>query len=280
MIREAIKSIPGVRSFIKTNTWKYFRHSITLFTSERQNATFTLFLRLPSQYDALSGPILDFLLNDRAENNLKIAVIGCSNGAEPYSIASVLQNRQSELKFRLHAFDIDKDVIGKAQSGQYTREEVYNNSLITASFVDKTFDIDGNRYSVKQAIKEAVHFDIADALDVNLRNVIGKWDIVYAQNFLFHLKHRIACKAFNNICTLLNDKAALFVDGMDLDIRQKLTRKNNLVPLEFKIEEIHNEARLRKGNGWPFNYWGLEPFAPKKRDWKRRYSTIFLKIPS
>jgi hypothetical protein len=110
-----------------------------------------------------------------------------------------------------------------------------------------------------------------------LKRNIGVADIVFAQNFLFHLKPSMSAKAFNNIATLLDRRAAFFIDGMDIGLRSRLTRKNNLVPLEYRIEEIHNEARRVRASGWPYQYWGLEPFTSTRKDWQRRYSTIFLR---
>jgi hypothetical protein len=75
----------------------------------------------------------------------------------------------------------------------------------------------------------------------------------------------------------MQSRAALFVDGMDLGLRRKLTRIHGLEPLDYRIEEIHNEARRERGTAWPYEYWGLEPFSKSKRDWKRRYATIFLR---
>ena len=64
---------------------------------------------------------------------------------------------------------------------------------------------------------------------------------------------------------------------MDLSLRHTLTLRMGLSPLEYKIEAIHAEARRARGGGWPHIYWGLEPFSSARRDWKRRYATIFLK---
>jgi chemotaxis methyl-accepting protein methylase len=217
-----IRSLPGINYLIKTDTWKNFRHSLVLRLSQRKNATFTLFLRLPTQYEALAGPVLSFLLSNNESNSLKITVLGCSNGAEPYTVASVLMQKHPDLDFSIQASDI----------------------------VD---------------------------LDPDLVSLLGHSDIVFAQNFLFHMKPTLAKQAFKNAYLLLNTKAALFIDGMDLNMRESLTRKHNLLPLEYKIETIHNEARVGRTDPWPCNYWGLEPFKRSRKSWKRRYATIFLK---
>jgi hypothetical protein len=87
----------------------------------------------------------------------------------------------------------------------------------------------------------------------------------------------LAEKAFDNICTLLGAKSALFVDGTDPPVKLKMTRKHRLAPLDYKLEDIHNEARWARAAGYPDLYWGLEPFLSVRSDWKRRYATVFLK---
>jgi chemotaxis protein methyltransferase CheR len=275
-IREDIKRIPGIKALIKTTAFRILRFKITLLVSQRQNRTITRFLRMPTQFEALSGPVLDFLLKNRAMDELKVIVMGCSIGAEPYSIASILRKSHPDLVFTIYAYDIDQGCIDRAKSVRYKPEEVLNNELITSDFVDNTFDkVDGD-YVVKNDIRKHVRFDVADALDTNLREKIGTSDIVFAQHFLTHLKHKQAVKGFRNICHLLNPKAALFISGMELDMLVKLTRENNLVPCEYKVEEIYKEAGIL-GKGWPYSYWGREPFMMVRKDWQRRYSTIFLK---
>jgi chemotaxis methyl-accepting protein methylase len=271
-----IKKIPGINFFIKSKTWQSFRHEITLITDTRDNSTFTGFLRLPTQFEALSGPVLDFLLPEQTPKNLKIAVLGCSSGSEAYTIASVLMNQHQSLKFSVYGFDIDQEMINKAKGATYIHQEIFNNKIITSSFVNSTFDIKEDLYRIKEKIANNVYFSLANALDPNLKEVIGASDIVFAQNFLLHMKPKIAINAFNNICLLLKPRSALFVDGVDLGIRQKLTKKNRLEPLVYKLKQIHNEARRARGIGWPYSYWGLEPFSTTRKNWERRYSTIFL----
>jgi len=277
MLRKIVKRLPFVNSVIKTNTYKHYRHGVTLLLSQRQNSTFTYFLRLPTQFDALSGPVIDYLLSDNCGHDLKIAVLGCSNGAEAYSIASVLMEHHPDLRFSVHGYDIIKEMVDKAGSASFTEEEVLNNKMIRTSFIKHTFDIEKDQYKIQPKIASRVYFDLGDALNHNLKDINGLSDIVFAQNFLFHLKPKVCESAFNNICRLLKHRAVLFIDGMDLDMRQKLTRRNGLVPLEYEIEKIHNEARVGRTDAWPFVYWGIEPFLTVRRGWKRRYSTIFVK---
>jgi chemotaxis protein methyltransferase CheR len=275
-IRADIKRIPGIRALLKTASWRILRFKITLLVSRRQNRTITRFLRMPTQFEALSGPVLDFLLKNRTMDELKVIAMGCSIGAEPYSIASILRKSHPDLVFTVYAYDIDQECIDKARSARYKPEEVLNNELITSDFVNNTFDKVDGYYVIKNDIKKHVHFNVADVLDTNLSEQIGTADIVFAQHVLIHLKPKQAVKGFRNICRLLNPKAALFISGMELDMLVKLTRENNLIPCEYKVEEIYKERGILS-KGWPYSYWGSEPFMRVRKDWQRRYSTIFLK---
>jgi len=276
-VKSLLKKLPGLGGLASTDAWRLLRHRLVLYTGERENSTFTGFLRLPAQFDALAGPVLDYLLEGKKAGPLKIGVLGCSNGSEAYTIASVLKGSRPGLKFTINAFDIDRKMIEKGAGASYRREEIYNNRVITDSFIRKTFDMEKDTFTIKKGIRSHLKFDYADALDNRLKETVGPCDVVFAQNFIFHMKRDAARRALNNICALLNPRAALFVDGIDIDIRRRLTKRHNLAPLTYKIEEIHNEARMARAIGWPYSYWGLEPFLTTRRDWQRRYATVFLK---
>ena len=79
-------------------------------------------------------------------------------------------------------------------------------------------------------------------------------------------------RAFTHLWALLKPRAALFVVGMDIDLRQVLSKKAGLRPLGCLISEIHDDAMTLRGAPWPWNYWGLEPLNTAPKDWKQRYA--------
>jgi len=277
-LRQTAKRLPGVPALLDTKLYKRVRHRIALMTGPRENSVFTGFCRLPTQFHALTGPVIDFLGEDARKRPLEIVLFGSSNGAEPYTIASLILTARPDLAFRISAFDIDPEIIAKARGACYSADEdVYNNRAISDDFVERTFDRTAEGLEVKSEIARHVTFEVADALDPQLHKRVGHADILVAQNFLFHLEPGASRTALHNLCTLLRPRSALLADGTDLNIRQAVTRSLGLVPLDYKLEEIHNEARWARAEGWPDAYWGLEPFMTTSRDWKRRYATIFLK---
>lgn len=276
-VKKLLKKLPGLKGLARTDAWMLMRHRLVLFSEERENSTFTGFLRLPAQFDALAGPVLDYLLDGKKAGPIKIGVLGCSNGSEAYTIASVIKSSRPDLEFSVCAYDIDRKMIEKGTNASYRREEIYNNRVITDSFIKNTFDEEKGAFTIKKGVRSNVKFDYADVLDDRLKETVGPCDVIFAQNFIFHMKRDAARRALDNICALLKPRAAIFVDGVDIDIRRSLTKRHNLAPLDYRIEEIHNEARMARAIGWPYSYWGLEPFLTTRRDWRRRYATVFLK---
>ena len=277
MLREFVKTrIPPVARLVKSRGWRAFRHWWILRGDAREQSHYTHFLRLPTQLEALTGPVIDHLRNGGSVGSLNIVVVGCSIGKEPYSVASVLRAAHPNLEFHVAASDLSEDAVRKARDGRYTRDEVYSHELITEDFIRRTFDIEGDMYTVKRCIAEKVSFSTANVFSPDLLQQVPPADIVVAQNFLFHMKPKQANRAFDDICRLLKPRSVLFIDGVDLPIRVRATKRNGLAALDYKIEAIHRENQ-RKIDPWPWVYWGLEPFSSRKREWRRRYGTIFLK---
>lgn len=242
--------------------------------AKSQSHTYTRFCRSPGQLDALTGPVMATLLATPASEKFQIHVFASSNGSESYTLASVLRTRFPELDFEIAASDLHLDMIERAESASYTSEEVHYWGT-SKNFVEQTFhEVDGT-YIVKPEIRERVTFRRADILDANLGSQFERADLVFMQNVLCHLDPEPATQAFQNVVQLLKPKSALFLDGMNLDLRELLTKEAGLVPLDFKVREIHEFARTHIGQRWWNYYYGFEPYATWHRNRARRFSTIF-----
>lgn len=263
---------------------QHLKFKLVVALKPRKNRTYTQFHRFLHQYDVLEHKVLPFLLSQPKEANaepLKIILFGCSLGAEPYSLISVLQHRFPKLNFQIRAFDIVPEVVARAQSREYDRTEVYNCPFITEEFVTRTFDLkpDG-KYLVKDHIASRVSFAVASILDEALIESLGQADMVFAQNMLFHLKPSLAKIGFGHLVKMMKPKSALMVDGMDTGMRVELTKKFNLEPVDFKTEEVHQDAFIDRGNNWASFYWGREPFSKDDAEWLRKFGTVYLRKES
>lgn len=261
--RKVMPKIPMVKTLLN------LRYQVAL-RRKRKQSTYTRFFRLPGQFECLVGQVLDFIKpNDR---EIRIAVYGCSDGAEPYSIVSYLMKERGDVKVKVYGVDIDQNQISKAMDARYPKEMVLANPLITKDFIEHTFENQGEVFSVKDVIREKVEFITGDVRDSKIRKKIGKVDIIFAQNFLVHLSRKEQVELFHDIIESLKSPGALFIDGMDLDLRERCAKAYNLIPLRDKIQEIHEQNE--KKMGWPYAYWAIPPFE-NNQDY--RYATIFLK---
>jgi len=243
-----------------------------------QSHTYTSFQRVPAQLDAFSGPVIDFLLAGRtATEPLLIDLFAGSNGAEAYTFASVLRRARPGLAFHIHASDLHAGMVAKARAGRYTRDEVLHSETVTPEFLAATFDADGRDFVVKPQIRAHVSCVQADLLDSGLDRQYRPADVVVLQNVLFHLDPPQARRAFENAARFLKPRAALLVDGVDLDLKMELTRAAGLVPLAHRYKEIYDGGRSHVALAWWRHYYGAEPRSFLARDPLRRYGTIFLR---
>jgi SAM-dependent methyltransferase len=212
-------------------------------------------------------------------STLRIAVLGCSIGAEVYSILWVIRSERPDLKVLLNAVDISEDILSFAEKGVYTPD---TSQLVGASIFERLseaemaemFDWEGNQARAKAWLREGITWQLGDAADPELINVLGSQDMVVASNFLCHMVQADAEKCLRNIARLVSPGGYLLVSGIDLDVRTKVARELGWEPLPDLIAEIHNgDASVRAD--WPWQWWGLEPLNTKRSDWRTRYAAAF-----
>jgi hypothetical protein len=59
-----------------------------------------------------------------------------------------------------------------------------------------------------------------------------------------------------------------------LDVRTKVAKDLHWKPVLDLIREVH-EGDPSLTRGWPFGWWGLEPFCEDHPDWRIRYASVF-----
>lgn len=250
------------------------RHRRLLRRSERTSEhTYTCFLRSPSQLDLVTGPIMDYV---GRPDPLSITLLACSNGAEAYTLASELRFKFPGLRFKIRASDLHDTMVARAAEASYSRDEALHSPYMTSEFVERTFLEENGGFRVRDEIRKHVEFSTANLLEGDaLRAKFGQSPIVVAQNVLFHLTPENAERAFENLLTLMTPDGVLLIEGMDLDLRERLTAKHGLEPFTENLQHIYEETRIHTPPHWWKVYWGTEPYLPFRRNAKRRYSTAF-----
>jgi chemotaxis protein methyltransferase CheR len=254
------------------------RYQLRVRFAPRQNHIYSQFYRFPRQLEVLCDHVLPRILASRAdkERPLEVLVFACCGGEEAYTLASLLAQRAPGVPLRVRGYDIVPDLIAQAKQGTYTREHVYSSPFMTDGFVAGLFNVDGDTHTVKPEVAAVTSFEVGDITNAAAMATLPKSDLVFAQNVLFHLPRPVAREAFKNLVSVMRPGAALFVNGMDTDMRVKLTKQYGLEPVPERIVEIHEDARVDRGAHWAHSYWGREPFK-KSGDWVRKYCTIYFK---
>jgi len=253
-----------------------FVHSLVVAGADRRMYLGTFFLRNRPELSLLGRLCA---VRARAKEPVRIAVLGCSNGAEVYSIAYALRSAQPELRFLCSAVDLAADAVEVGRRGEYPTgfpnlvdERMF--ARMSAEEMERMFDRDGRVLRVKPWVREGIAWHVGDAADPALAASLGSQDVVVANRFLCHLQPAAAEECLRGVARLVAPGGYLFVSGVDLDVRTRVALQLGLVPVLDSLEELHEgDPSLRAS--WPAKYWGLEPIDKTRADWKIRYASVF-----
>jgi SAM-dependent methyltransferase len=254
-------------------------HALVRRWRRRRQYFGTFFLRNRPQLE-LIGQLAD--QNERA-STLQIAVLGCSNGAEVYSIVAAIRSARRDLSLCVHAVDVSDEILQRAREGAYSlaAPELVDAPLferMTEADMRAMFDRDGDRVTVKSWMRERILWHRADAADPALVAVMGQQDIVAANNFLCHMNPLEAERCLRAIARLVRPGGHLVISGIDLDVRTRVATALRWQPVTERLEDIHEGDPVMRRD-WPWRYWGLEPLDTSRSDWQLRYATVF-RIPA
>jgi hypothetical protein len=268
----------GLRNFYPVRAYGSWLHGLVRLLATRQQYFGTFFLR--------NRPALELMrriAEEKAEGStLRIAVLACSIGAEVYSILWTIRSARPDLKIRVCAIDISKEILNFAKKGVYAPSTC---GLVGSSIferlnmpeMEQIFDLEGDDASVKPWLREGITWQPGDAASPELIHALGPQDIVVANNFLCHMEPPAAENCLRNIAGLADRNGYLFVSGIDLEVRTKVARGLGWQPIPELLEQIHDgDPSVRAG--WPWCWWGLEPLDRSRPDWQLRYAAFF-RIP-
>jgi len=241
----------------------------------RAQAHSTFFLRNRPELELIRR-----LVDRRSKgDSLRVAVLGCSTGAEAYSVAWRIRSARPDLALVLTAVDISGQAVEFAKRGVYslTRSQVASTAVcerLSPLEMEEFFHRNGDAVTVKPWIQEGISWRVADVGEAEIIDSVGPQDVVVANNFLCHMIASEAESCLRNIALMVSPGGYLFVSGIDLDIRTKVACDLGWEPVKELLEEIHEGDPCLRGD-WPFHYGGLEPLNKGRRDWEVRYTAAF-----
>lgn len=167
----------------------------------------TEFFRNPEIFDDLKGKLQSELLPHN--KNLKIWSAACSIGAEPYSIAMILDSISPLSKHTILATDIDTTILEKAKKGEYVYSEVKN---VKKEYMDKYFKIIGDKYIIDSKIKNMVTFKKHDLI---LERYENNFDLIVCRNVVIYFNQDVKNEIYKKFSSSLRKGGLLFVGATE-----------------------------------------------------------------
>jgi len=248
---------------------KFLNSMVRRFSARTQNSS-TFFLRNRAELEL----IRDLGRRHPQGATVKLLVLGCSNGAEVYSILWALRSIRPDLRVLTHAVDISKEVLERAQRAAYPADDPNLFERMTPAEKDAIFDSISGEYLIKPWLRSGIVWIVGDASDRELPNRMGMHDMVIANRFLCHMNPPEAEGCLRNIARFVHPDGFLFVSGIDIDVRARVATDLNWTPVADRLEEIHDGDKSLR-DYWPWGYWTIEPIDKRRAEWRMRYAAVF-----
>lgn len=198
----------------------------------------THFFRDKEVFDAFKRIVIQELMTSKASGAekrlIRVWSAACASGQEPYSIAMLLNEAaagRDNLMIRIWATDVDSDVLGKAKQGSYAADELKH--IPDPAFIDKYFNRDGDRYTVKDELKALVRFERHNLItDPPLKFM----DVVFCRNVMIYFKKEQQDALMVKFSQSLNSRGYLVIAKVE-----SIWEKSLFVPVDH-IQKIYRKV--------------------------------------
>jgi len=270
---------PSLYSFAPVRIYGRFLHRRICATQIRKpvaDVFHTFFLRNRPQFEAVCDSVRDTPSNSL----LRIAAIGCSSGAELYSLLWLVKSVRPDLRLEGTGVDIDPHSLETARRGEYARSGRELSRLSAHELEalcdgpEPLFICNDGLLQIRSDLTNIASWVLGDAMDPHLSELIGTQQIVVINNLLCHLYDDQAEQCLENIAKLVGEEGYLCTFGVDLDVKSRVLRRLGFVAIDRNVVQAYlaDNVALEK---WPKTYWGREPINLRRRDWLLRYSTVY-----
>src|ERR1700726_2867441 len=189
----------------------------------------TSFFRIRPQLELFQKVVLEELLKRKQERrdwSLRIWSAGCSTGQEPYTLAILICDALAYYylrnplpfdmptpkplipppwKVEILASDISYSVLRAGQEGTYSESQM---TSVDYGYRLRYFDKLGERYAVKKAVKELVHFDFHN---LKTEYLPQRNDMIFCRNVMMYFDEAEQKRLVNKFARCLNSDGYLFV---------------------------------------------------------------------
>lgn len=180
----------------------------------------TYFFRHPEQFDALRDHVLPACIErHRNSRHLRIWSVGSANGAEPYSIAIVVQqllgSQIDDWTVTIVGSDINRAFLAEAEAGIYSK---WSLRAMQDATLAPHFARNGPLWAIDEKYKQYVHFVyhnvIHEPTPLIHKNIFA-FDIVFCRNVMIYFEERANRELIDRLDAALVDDGWLFVAPTD-----------------------------------------------------------------
>jgi chemotaxis protein methyltransferase CheR len=166
------------------------------------------FFRNPEQFDTLGKTVLPLLLANRT-SELSIWSAGCSYGAEPYTLAVMLEELSPQIRHRITATDIDDRMLQRARSGLFQESELRN---VAKHRLLKYFGSQPDGFMAKDVLKSKITFKKHNLLEDRFDK---GFDLILCRNVVIYFTEETKHKLYERFYDSLRPGGWLFVGGTE-----------------------------------------------------------------
>ena len=209
----------------------------------------TSFFRHKAQLDLFQKYVLEGMLKQkqaRREYSVRVWSAGCSTGQEAYTLAMLASDALAYYYLRnplpiemplpkplipppwrveILASDISYSVLRTGQEGTYSENQM---ASVDYTFRLRYFDKVGDRYAVKKALKEIVHFDFHN---LKTEYLPQRNDVIFCRNVMMYFDEAEQKRLIEKFYRCLNVGGYLFVGHAE-----------SLLGLTEKFHMVHRES--------------------------------------
>ena len=167
------------------------------------------FFRDNDQFNVLKTRILPDLVSKNT-STLKIWSAGCSIGAEPYSVAMILDDINPKCNYQIIATDLDQTILTKAKAGgPYKEADLKNANRLQLA---KYFTHNDQDYTVVDKMKARIEFRQQNLL----KDTYSKgFDLIICRNVVIYFTDEAKREINQGFYNSLKDNGMLFIGGTE-----------------------------------------------------------------
>lgn len=169
------------------------------------------FYRDGDKWTTLAEKILPDLLQRSQPYGLQAWSIGCSMGAEPYTLAMLLREMALNRRHSIYAGDIDPSILEMAQAaGPYSSNDLRELPLpLREKFITPS---NNNQFWVRPEIRNSVHFEKFDLLQDRAKRL---YDLVICRNLVIYFTPVIKEQVFRELAQAVKPGGVLFIGSTE-----------------------------------------------------------------